>query len=80
MRHAVPQNTVGSGPASRPRAAKAKLRQWSLPGAGTTRASQLMIEEALQRAKAHGALRAGNGSLLFTDGPFAETKEVLFSF
>ena len=79
MRHAV-QSTVGTGPASRPRAAEAKLRQRSLPGIATTRARQLMTEDALQRARTHGALRAGNGSLLFTDGPFAETKEVLFSF
>ena len=80
MRRAIAQSTAGTGPASRPRAARAKLHQWSLPGAGTTRATQLVVEETSRRAEAHGARRDRNGSLLFTDGPFAETKEVLFSF
>ena len=35
---------------------------------------------ALRHAKTRAVLRAGNGSIAFTDGPFAETKEAMVSF
>jgi hypothetical protein len=57
------------------------LRRETLAYVETLRQSgHLVITEALQSARAAATLRVRGGTLSVTDGPFAETKEIVGGF
>jgi hypothetical protein len=66
-----------AGPAQGSPEAEAQMGRWFAVTEEMGKAGVLVAGDALQPAETATTLRAPNGSPVLSDGPFAETKEIL---
>ena len=69
----------GTGPPPASSEHEAEMDQWVAVTDEMAKAGIMVSNHALQSVEAATTLRAPNGSPVLTNGPFAETEEILFA-
>ena len=70
---------AGEGPQEGTPAFDAEMQRWNALNDEMREAGVMLAVSGLH-VDATTSVRAGDGELIVTDGPYAETKEILFSF